>query len=141
MMNKRSGRAPGYTLIEIVTVMGIIAVLFCLFAVVGYTRAKARTTYIACCENLRTISTGLQLYSNEARNKRKFPLELKYLTPDYLKTIPTCPAARADTYENAYEHDDNSDNFTLYCEGSHHMMLGFDSNYPQYSYQWGLVEW
>jgi len=135
-INRRKG---GFTLMEIVVVMGIISVLFCLFATMGYVRAKARTAYVTCCENLRTIGTGLQLYDLE---KKKFPTELTSLTPYYLTKIPKCPAANNDTYTDGYKADAvTQDNFTVYCQGSYHIKIGVDSNYPQYSYQWGLSEW
>ncbi|MHC9542917.1 MAG: type II secretion system protein [Vulcanimicrobiota bacterium] len=135
-LNRRNG---GFTLMEIVVVMGIISVLFCIFGTMGYVRAKARTTYVACCENLRSIGTGLQLYDLE---KRKFPTELTSLTPYYIAKIPLCPAANVDTYTDGYKADSvTQDNFTVYCEGSYHITLGLDSNFPQYSYQWGLSEW
>ncbi|GEM_PF-1366480 len=134
--NRRNG---GFTLNEIIVVMTIICILFGLFATMGYVRAKARTTYVACCENLRTIGTGLQLYDLE---KKKFPTELTSLTPYYITKIPLCPAAKVDTYTDGYKADVvTQDNFTVYCEGNYHVTIGIDSNYPQYSYQWGLTEW
>jgi len=135
-LNRRSG---GFTLMEIVVVMGIISVLFGLFVTMGYVRAKARTTYVACCENLRTIGTGLQLYELE---KKRFPNELISLTPYYIRKIPQCPAADVDTYIEGYDTDSETQgNFTVYCQGSYHAPIGIDTNYPQYSYQWGLTEW
>ena len=43
-----------------------------------------------CTSNLRVIGTALEMYSTDWSGR--YPRELAKLTPNYLKTMPTCPA-------------------------------------------------
>jgi prepilin-type N-terminal cleavage/methylation domain-containing protein/prepilin-type processing-associated H-X9-DG protein len=68
----------GFTLAELLTVIGLIAVLLSLLLpVVGKARAAAHST--ACLSNLRQMSTAWMVYTTEARGR--FMDDLQY-TPD-----------------------------------------------------------
>lgn len=55
----------------------------------------------ACESNLRNISTALEMYSVD--HGGTYPHGVERLTPNYLRVIPTCPAAEADSYSATYK--------------------------------------
>lgn len=54
----------GFTLVEILTTLGIVAVVIAI-AVPAYTTVRRNAHSAACLSNLRQIGTGLTLYLNE----------------------------------------------------------------------------
>lgn len=70
----------------------------------------------SCRKNLNEVSTALEMYSTD--NTGQYPPDLSRLTPNYLKTLPLCPAARRFTYH--YQVATNPDAFTLSCRGGWH---------------------
>ena len=77
-----SRRFDGFTLVELLTVIGIIAMLISiLLPVLGRAQAAARAT--KCLSNLRQISIGLVMYSSTNRG---------YIVPSY-NLPPTSPTA------------------------------------------------
>lgn len=44
-----------------------------------------------CRSNLKNLGTALEMYSTDACGR--YPSSLSSLTPDYLVTLPTCPAS------------------------------------------------
>jgi prepilin-type N-terminal cleavage/methylation domain-containing protein len=66
----RRQRSRGFSLIELLVVIGILAVLLGLIiAAVAHARAKARS--MQCLENLRQLTLGLHMYASE--NGDRFP--------------------------------------------------------------------
>jgi hypothetical protein len=98
----------------------------------------------ACHSHLKNIATACEMYSTD--NQGRYPRTLSALTPAYLKTIPTCPAAGQDTYSGSfrsvYQPDVPTcvDNYTVICQGSNHENVGEIKNYPQYTCENGLVD-
>lgn len=78
------------------------------------------------------------MYSTD--NGGKYIAALAGLTPNYLKTIPTCPAAAKDTYSASYGSHSVPDVYTFLCEGAHHRGAGMSPNYPQFNSLTGLIE-
>lgn len=88
---------------------------------------------IGCTSNLKNIATALEMYSTDFNGL--YPSELATLTPNYLKTIPTCPAAQQDTYSATAQLAPGG--YTLACAGHHHPAE--PENFPQYNFMEGLI--
>jgi type II secretory pathway pseudopilin PulG len=116
-------------------VIAIIAILAAIL-VPNFIRARAQGQVTACKSNLKNIGTALEMYSTDASGR--YPTDKTKLTPDYLKSIPTCASAGSDTY--AYSSASNPDSYTVYCSGNNHKGVGAPAGYPQYNSIQGLIE-
>lgn len=103
------------------------------------TRSSNGGQLTACKSNLKNIATALEMYSTD--NGGLYPHSLEQLTPMYLKSIPSCPSARRNTYSASYQHQDHPDLFTIDCHGLNHTGKGIHSpNYPRFGNVDGLIE-
>ena len=116
-----------------------------LIVVPNFLPAKPSGQLTACMSNCKNIGVALEMYASD--NGGSFPPSLKpYLIPNYLKTIPTCPAAGHDTYSDSYRWHGQPENYTFYCSGLNHdaslqfRFPGDHSNYPQYCNELGLID-
>ncbi|MBS2036512.1 hypothetical protein JST97_16085 [bacterium] len=97
----------------------------------------------ACKSNCKNIATALEMYAED--NKGIYPLELSRLTQgNYLRIIPTCPAANKVTYSN-YRVFGAGNHYHFSCVGNNHApsyeWTGKSSdNYPGYNSDTGLEE-
>lgn len=98
--------------------------------------ARAQGQLTSCKSNLKNQATALEMYSTD--HEGTYPAGLAELTPNYLKVIPNCPAAKRPTY--SYQVHAEPSAFTLFCQGSHHQKANTPADYPQYSSLQGLVE-
>ena len=143
MISPRARR--GFTLIELMIVIAIIAILAAIL-VPNFIRARAQGQATACKSNLKNIATACEMYAQD--NSGRYPgsggaLGAIYnLTPNYLKSVPTCPSTGASTsYVNGgFTIATSPDAYTLLCMGSNHTGAGYSANYPQYTSAQGLVE-
>ena len=72
MVRTRGTRVGGFTLVELLVVIGVIAVLIALLLpVLGRAREQART--IKCANNLRQIYGAIVMYTNENRQMLPVP--------------------------------------------------------------------
>jgi hypothetical protein len=117
-------------------------------------RPKPQGLLTACKSNLKNIGTAMEMYASD--NQGQCPSSLEALAPSYLKSLPECPSARQQTYSASYQvkrkaiptsSTNNkmptgltSDDYTVFCQGSHHAKAGLPADYPIYSSLNGLVE-
>jgi prepilin-type N-terminal cleavage/methylation domain-containing protein len=143
MLSKIRRRSGGFTLIELMIVIAIIAILAAIL-VPNFIRARAQGQLTACKSNLKNIGTALEMYSTDWAGK--YPSGTSLLTPNYLKAIPECPAASSNTYGAAFSTGApfNPDSYTDYyyidCQGGWHEPVSVTGNYPAYNGIQGLIE-
>lgn len=128
-------RRKGFTLIELMIVIAIIAILAAIL-VPNFLRARAQGQLTACKSNMKNIGTALEMYSTDSYGR--YPVDLTIITPNYLKVIPTCASAGANTY--AYTYTQVPDCYTTYCSGAYHTTINNTADYPQYDSIQGLIE-
>lgn len=98
--------------------------------------SNKKDDYESCLKNLAIIGTACEMYKDD--HSGCYPASLSQITPDYLKSIPKCPAAGIDTYSDSYAASANQDAYSFFCSGCNHK--GFcDSCYPQFNSIQGTV--
>ncbi len=101
----------------------------------AYTRGIQQNRLTQCKYNLRILGNVLEMYSSD--NQGRYPHSLYQLTPDYLRSIPTCPSAKRITY--SYTYTEIPDCYTVWCNGSYHNPMT-DPNFPEYDAVQGVGE-
>jgi len=91
---------------------------------------------LSCKSNMKNIGTALEMYATD--HGGHYPESLSELMPDYLSTLPTCIAARKDTYSPSYHMKTSPDSYEVYCSGENHRASGVARNYPRYTAEKGL---
>lgn len=102
METQANVRERGFTLIEMMVVVAIIAILVALL-VPNFVRARAQAQTAACEANLKEIATALELYDTDNQsypnfNGTQLGQALDPTFAQYLQQIPVDPAAGVGKY-------------------------------------------
>ncbi len=89
--------------------------LVCTLLCLAQTETPQQAQFRTCRANLKSLATAMEYYA--ADNPGDGAPPLARLVPGYLKKLPTCPAANADTYSEA---EWAGAEFTVCCRGNHH---------------------
>lgn len=81
----------GFTLIEIMIVVLIIAVLLAI-AIPNFMKARDTSRTKACVANLRQIDTGKVQFAMDQKLAGGAAVAMTDLVPAYVKSTPACPA-------------------------------------------------
>jgi hypothetical protein len=128
---------PKVGLVPLAALTLFLSLVFLIVQLEPYGHSQGKLT--ACKSNLKNIATALEMYSTD--NDGLYPHSLAHLTPMYLKSIPSCPAASLDTYSVSYQHQAQPDVFTIDCHGINHKASGITSaNYPRYGNLEGIID-
>src|SRR5436190_23675395 len=87
----RQNRKTGFTLVELLVVIGIIALLISIL-LPALNAAKERANRVKCSSNLRQIGQGLLLYAND--NKGIYPRTPANNTPTFTAFTPQPSASQ-----------------------------------------------
>ncbi len=118
-------RKKGFTLIELMIVIAIIAILASVL-VPNFMRAREASRLTACKSNLKNISTAVETYANDwdglypggtgglssaLEIKTGQPSGIGALQDDYIQKVTKCPTTKT----NYYFHQSQSVRYWIYC--------------------------
>ena len=121
--------------------LGLSVLIGLLIVLPNFMRTRCGGTLTACKSNCKNLATALEMYSTD--NKGLYPVTLDPLiTGNYLRLIPTCPAAGRDTYTD-YMSFKKRTRFRFSCVGNNHAkayagLSGSCDNLPAYDAELGL---
>ena len=133
-MKKNLRKKKGFTLIELMIVIAIIAILAAIL-VPNFVRARSQGLLTACKSNEKNIGTACEMYSTD--NSGLYPAASTGLTTAYIQTIPACPAAG--TY--SYTVNAGYTVYSVFCSGTKHSGVGgiTTANQPSYDSIQGIL--
>ncbi|MGV8119115.1 MAG: serine/threonine protein kinase [Candidatus Xenobiia bacterium LiM19] len=102
----------------------------------NFMRARGDGLLTACTSNLKNIGTAMEMYAHD--NRGFYPRKLDDLTPQYLKTLPSCPVADKLTYHYVSV-TEPVPCYTVYCRGKYHTPF-HGTDMPEYDAVQGLYE-
>jgi prepilin-type N-terminal cleavage/methylation domain-containing protein len=98
-MKKRTARAEGFTLVEIMIVVAIIGLLASI-AVPNFVKARTTAQMNACISNLRQIDGAIQQWALDTKQGDGATVTAAEVLP-YLKNAVVCPAG-GKTFADSY---------------------------------------
>ena len=143
MADLQPNKKKKFTLTEFFIVVGIMAIMALILGP-NFIRHRCYGSLTICESNLKNIGTGMEMYSTDWNGK--YPQNLHYLTPNYLKTVPECPSAGRVTYRATFGANapGNTEKFEDYylieCTGSSHVPVSAPPDFPRYNGIEGLID-
>ena len=110
----RSGKRHGFTLVEIMIVVFIIAILATL-AILCFARARQTSQATVCISHLRHLQDGKERWAMESRKASDDTPAKDDLYPAYVRNWPSCPAG------GAYSLNEVGESVTCSVGGKHVM--------------------
>jgi hypothetical protein len=120
-------------------VSGIIAILGGIFLThpIGTSQlhAAAGGVFTACRSNLHNLDKAMSMYSTDWSGS--YASDLGQLTPNYMKTLPTCPGAGHMSYkmQTGIDAPGNDAGFKQYyvinCSGENHAWASIPPDFPK----------
>ena len=95
----RFKKSKGFTLVEIMIVVLIIGILLAI-AVPNFIKARENSRTRTCIANLRQIEAAKEQWAMENKKGSTDTPAWADLTPDYMKSQPTCPSGGTYTIAN-----------------------------------------
>lgn len=131
-------RRKGFTLIELMIVIAIIAILAAIL-VPNFLRARNQGQLTACKSNLKNLGTSLEMYSTDYSGVYPTSLALLTVGGTYLQSLPRCPLRTTSDY--AYTTTATVTSYTVFCSGTLHTGIGgvTAADLPSYSSVQGLL--
>jgi len=143
-----SRKKNGFTLIELMIVIAIIAILASIL-VPNFGKARDKAKLETCKSNLKSIATALEMYAGDHNgcyqpsSYMRFDETHPVISSGYLKAVPKCPAAVIDSTYNYWvdSYDSTHRTFLVFCVGNlgGHASMGLANNYPRYDSARGLL--
>jgi len=145
----RSRGTAGFTLIELMIVIGLISILGAIL-VPSFQRARGEANLRACGENLRHLATVVAMYQTDNHgllpNEPQVPVGsnmARWMTTSdayfrrYLSRTPTCPLSGGSGYSYLYSvyNVGGKPSFIVFCykSPSLHSEMGCPAYYPRYA--------
>ncbi len=103
-------------------------------------RARAQGQLTACKSNQKNIGVALDMYAVD--HQGAYPRDLPGLLPNYLKTLPECPAAEKMSYAVRFGPgpEGKPEYYEIRCAGENHSKAMIPADYPRLHSVDGLVE-
>lgn len=142
MLCKKINKIHGFTLLELMIVIGIIAVLLSII-IPSFQHSRDQSKFAVCMENLKNMATSVEMYAMD--NKQTAPTTAdglqKLVDTGYMKGVPAEPVAGFNTYN--YERADSTTagnllTYTIVCgplarTAQYHGTVGIPPGYPYYT--------
>ena len=140
--NKRSNKENNFFKI-VISLLLFILTAFAIYVFVIY-RMKvfynSSDSLRICSHNLRTLGKALNDYA--AHSEGRYPYTLDTLVPLYIESIPHCPLKNDHSESSQYSYllNDQNTSFTIYCKGNMHKKAQIETDFPQFSSDYGFFE-
>lgn len=106
----------------------------------SYLRNPDQSKLSTCESQIKNLATAIEMYSSDWKGDG--PETLQHLTPEYLRTIPLCPAGKGVPYGYSITVRDKAGHakgWEISCQSKGHSRVGIPDGYPRYNSKEGLL--